>query len=192
MTKVRNVVKEVCFLLFQVVKYLPPSDQCLRIGNWFRVLIARGVASHVGKGVVIEMGCHFHRDLVIGDYSGIGIRCKILGPVTLGRYVMMGPEVVIHTQNHRHDRVDVPMCQQGFEEARPVLIDDDVWLCERAIILPGVRIGRGSIIGAGAVVSKDVPAFSVVAGNPASVVKSRGMVTVNARGIQVVQARTRR
>jgi maltose O-acetyltransferase len=87
---------------------------------------------------------------------------------------MMGPEVVIHTRNHRHDRVDIPMCQQGYDEEKPVKIEDDVWLCERAIILPGVTIGKGSIVGAGAVVSKDVPPFSVVVGNPALVIKTRG------------------
>ena len=162
-----------CFLVFQLVKTLPPSFRFFGIGNWLRVFFARGIASSVGKGVVIEMGCHFHRGLVIGDYSGVGIKCKILGPVTLGRYVMMGPEVLIHTQNHRHDRIDIPMCQQGWEETKPVIVEDDVWLCERAIILPGVTIGKGSIVGAGAVVSKDVPPFSVVVGNPASVIKMR-------------------
>lgn len=159
------------------MKQLPPSYKCFGVGNSLRVLFARGIASSIGKAVTIETGCHFHRGLVIGDYSGIGIRCRLSGPVRLGRYVMMGPEVVIHTQNHRHDRLDIPMCQQGYEERRPVTIEDDVWLCERAIILPGVTIGKGSIVGAGAVVSKDIPPFSVVVGNPAKVVRRRGEST---------------
>lgn len=168
-----EIVSHACFLVFQLVKYLPPSFRCFGMGNWIRVLVARGIAASVGKGVVIEMGCHFHRDLIIGDYSGVGIRCKVLGPVTLGKHVMMGPEVVIHTQNHRYDRVDIPMCQQGWQDKKPVIIEDDVWLCERAIILPGVKIGKGSIVAAGAVVSKDVPPFAIVAGNPAKIVKMR-------------------
>ncbi len=172
-----DLIYHCCFVLFQLVKHLPPSYKCLGVGNSLRVFFARGMASCIGQGVIIETGCHFHRDLVLGDYSGIGIKCRIYGPVKLGRYVMMGPEVVIHTQNHRHDRVDVPMCQQGHEERRPVTIEDDVWLGERVIILPGVTIGKGSIIGAGAVVSKDVPPFSVVVGNPAVVVKRRREAT---------------
>jgi maltose O-acetyltransferase len=86
---------------------------------------------------------------------------------------MMGPDVVIHTRNHRHDRIDIPMCQQGFGEMKPVIIEDDVWLGERVIILPGVTIGKGSIIGAGAVVAKNVPPYSIAVGNPALVVKKR-------------------
>jgi len=85
----------------------------------------------------------------------------------------MGPEVVIHTQSHRHDRPDIPMCQQGEKVTQAVIIEDDVWLCDRAIVLPGVRIGRGSIIGAGAVVAVNIAPFSVVVGNPAKIVKRR-------------------
>jgi maltose O-acetyltransferase len=168
-----KLVYHFCFVLFQLVKHLPPSYRFLGIGNFLRVLFAKGIACSIGKDAVIEPGCHFHRGLVVGDYSGIGIRCRIAGPVTLGRYVMMGPEVVIHTQNHKHDRIDIPMCQQGYEERRPVIIEDDVWLCERAIILPGVTVGKGSIVGAGAVVAKDVPPFYIVVGNPALVVRIR-------------------
>lgn len=160
-------------LFFQAVKYLPPSYTCFGFGNALRVFFARGIASYVGKHVVIETGCHFHRELVIGDFSGIGIKCKLSGRVCIGKYVMMGPDVVIHTREHRHDRIDVPMCEQGQEPEKPVVIQDDVWLCERAIILPGLTIGKGSIVAAGAVVCTDVPPYSVVAGNPARVVKSR-------------------
>ena len=62
---------------------------------------------------------------------------------------------------------------QGFKEIQGVTIEDDVWIGRRVIILPGVRVGRGSVLAAGAVVTKDVPDFTIVAGNPAKVVKSR-------------------
>ena len=62
---------------------------------------------------------------------------------------------------------------QGFSNVKPVVIGDDVWLGRRAIILPGVCIGNGSIIGAGAVVTKDIPPFSVAVGVPAKVIKDR-------------------
>ena len=95
------------------------------------------------------------------------------GPVFIGKNVMMGPEVIVYTHNHEFSRTDIPMNQQGKGKTDPVYIDDDVWIGRRAMILPGVHIGRGSIIGAGAVVSKSIPEFSVAVGVPAKVVKTR-------------------
>lgn len=86
---------------------------------------------------------------------------------------MMGPEVYIYTQNHNFKRIDITMDKQGWSEEKSVVIEDDVWIGSRVTILPGVRIGKGSIIGASAVVTKSCPPYSVVAGNPATIVKSR-------------------
>ena len=85
----------------------------------------------------------------------------------------MGPEVLIMTSSHKFDRIDIPMCEQGDMSPKKVVIGSDVWIGARVIILPGVQIGSGSIIGAGAVVTKDIPPFSVVGGVPAKVIKSR-------------------
>ncbi len=86
---------------------------------------------------------------------------------------MMGPDVVILTQNHKFDRLDIPMLDQGFKDEQPVTICDDVWIGARVIILPGVTVGKGAIIAAGAVVTKDVPEYAIVGGNPARVIKMR-------------------
>ena len=86
---------------------------------------------------------------------------------------MMGTDVTIITRNHRFDRTDIPMMEQGFEEERPVYIGNDVWIGDRVLILPGVHIGDGSIIAAGAVVTKDVPPYSIVAGVPARKIRDR-------------------
>ena len=86
---------------------------------------------------------------------------------------MMGTDCVIITRSHRHDRTDIPMMDQGFEEERPVFVGNDVWLGDRGIILPGVHIGDGCIIGAGSVVTRDIPPYSVAAGIPAKVIKDR-------------------
>lgn len=85
----------------------------------------------------------------------------------------MGTDVIIITRNHRFDRTDIPMMEQGFEEERPVYIGNDVWIGDRVLILPGVHIGDGSIIAAGAVVTKDVPPYSIVAGVPARKIRDR-------------------
>ena len=123
--------------------------------------------SNVGKQVNIEKGATFNGKVSIGDYSGIGVDCEMNGPVTIGRYVNMGPEVVVYTQNHAFNRIDIPMQKQGYDNVRPVVIGDDVWIGRRVIILPGVKIGEGCVIGAGAIVAKDIPPYSVVVGNPA-------------------------
>ncbi len=86
---------------------------------------------------------------------------------------MMAPEVLILGGNHRFDRVDIPMMFQGNVEYGPVEIGNDVWIGSRVIILPGLKIGEGSIIGAGSVVTKDVMPYSIVAGNPAKLIKMR-------------------
>ena len=85
----------------------------------------------------------------------------------------MGPNVTVLTRNHAFSRTDIPMNQQGMSEVRPVTISDDVWIGANVIILPGVCVGRGAIIGAGAVVTKNVPEYAIVAGNPAKIVKYR-------------------
>ena len=117
--------------------------------------------------------CRIHSETVIGEKSGVGYACMLDRNVTIGNYVMMGPEVLIYTRNHRHDDTEKPMATQGFGDLKPVVIEDDVWIGARAIILPGVTIGKGSIVGAGAVVAKSIPPYSVAVGNPARVVKTR-------------------
>ncbi len=103
----------------------------------------------VGKNVNIEKGAMITSLMEIGDNSGVGINATMHGKVVIGKNVMMGPEVIVYTQNHCIARTDIPMCQQGFAESKPVYIGDDVWIGGRVIILPGVCIGKGAVVGAG-------------------------------------------
>jgi maltose O-acetyltransferase len=129
----------------------------------------------MGQNVNIEHGASFGsgRDLTIGDNSGIGIDCQVPANIQIGSDVMMGPQVLIIGQNHKFDDLSVPMRLQGRAEASPVVIEDDVWVGARSIVLPGIRIGRGAIIAAGAVVTKDVPPYAICGGNPARVIRLR-------------------
>lgn len=162
-------------LYFHIARHMPVSYSGLmgRLGRLFRATTARTFMVHVGHDANIEKGAMVTSHTSVGNCSGIGINAVLHGTVTIGDDVMMGPECIIYTSNHSHKLTDNPMCHQGFEAERPVTIGDDVWIGGRVIILPGVNIGRGCIIGAGAVVTKDVPDYSIAAGNPARIVKSR-------------------
>lgn len=86
---------------------------------------------------------------------------------------MMGPDVVILGGGHNTHLTDIPMRLQGSPEAKCTIIGNDVWIGTRAILMPGIKIGNGCIIGAGAVVTKDIPDFAVVGGVPAKIIKYR-------------------
>ena len=160
------------FLYYIFARNLPLSYHS-KIAQSLRVFFARRIAKHIGKHANVEKGAQFNAHVSVGDYSDLGVRCQINGPVTIGDYVMMGPDCVIYTQNHKTDDLTKPMQQSGFCDFKPVTIGNDVWIGARVIILPGVTIGNGCIIGAGAVVSKDIPDYSVAVGNPIRVVKNR-------------------
>ena len=153
-------------------KHFPVSRRC-RAAQRIRVFWARRIGCKLGKKVNIESGAEFDGRLSIGDRSSIGVNAQAFGPVTIGRNVMMGPECCILTQNHKHNRTDIPMLDQEFEDYQPVVIGDDVWIGRRVIILPGVVVGKGSIVAAGAVVTKNVDPYSIVGGVPAKLLKSR-------------------
>ena len=168
-----TIKKKIIFILYQITGYWLPISQRSKLSKLIRVFLARHIAEYFGEDVNIERRAVFGPGLRIGNHSGIGINCEVYGPVTIGNDVMMGPEVVIYTSGHNYNRNDIPIRIQGSTQIKPVRIGNDVWIGRRAIIMPGVNIGDGSVIGACAVITKDVPKMSVVAGVPAKVVKWR-------------------
>jgi acetyltransferase-like isoleucine patch superfamily enzyme len=141
-------------------------------------------------------GTYTYKTIYIGDNVDLGVRPTImaaLGTVRIGNNVMFGPEVTIRGGNHRVDVVGTPMIAVRKEAAddrfdRGVTICDDVWVGTRAIILHGVTIGRGAVIGAGAVVTRSVPPYAVVAGIPARVVRMRWSADVIAEHERILYA----
>lgn len=113
-------------------------------------------------------------NISIGERCGINSNVWINGSggISIGDDVLIGPNVLIHSANHNFDRIDTPINLQGWT-FKAVTIEDNVWIGANAIILPGIHIGTGSVIGAGSVVTKNIPPFSVALGNPAKVVKKR-------------------
>ena len=161
---------------YGLARHLPASNT--RFTGWTAALrraVCRGLFHSCGRDVNIEHGAYFGdgSQIDIGDRSGLGVDCQIYGRVTLGRDVMMGPEVILLTRNHGFARTDVPMMDQPDSQEKPIVIGDDVWIGTRAILLPGVTIGRGAIVGAGSVVTADVPPHAIVGGNPARIIRHR-------------------
>ena len=147
-----------------------------RIGYWVRRLLVKFIVEECGEGIIVKHGAYIGsgKGLKVGNRAQIGHNAKIDQNVTIGDDVVMGPDVVILTNLHAFERLDVSVNQQGKLPVRPVVIGNDVWIGTRVIILPGVRIGEQAVIGAGAVVTKDVPPRAIVGGNPASIIRYRG------------------
>ena len=157
-------------------------EQFLKIKKIRYFFISRRFKS-CGKNVTFCSGSIFQniRNISIGNHVRIGEKCRFSGTtggITIGNNVAFGPEVTIWSSNHNYyspellpyDHTTIP---------KPVTIEDNVWVCARAIISPGVTIGEGAVIAMGAVVVKDVPPGAVVGGNPATVLKYRDMEKYN-------------
>ena len=160
--------------LYVFASKMPESTCKINFGaKKFRALCGRLIMQSCGKMVNIEKGAFFASDTCLGENSGIGAYSIIANTTVIGRNVMMARECIINPSNHKVNDVSRPMNQQGFEAVKPVIIEDDVWIGSRAIILPGVHIYRGGVIAAGAVVTRDVPEFAIVGGVPAKVIRYR-------------------
>ena len=109
-------------------------------------------------------------DVLIGDHTRIGLHNTIIGPVKIGNHVNLAQGITVTALNHNFDDTNKRIDEQGVS-TKAVTIEDDVWIGANAVILPGVTIGNHCVVAAGAVVTKDVPPHSLVAGVPAKVIK---------------------
>ena len=109
-------------------------------------------------------------DVVIGDHTRIGLHNTIIGPVEIGNNVNLAQGITVTALNHNFSDTNKRIDEQGVS-TNLVTIEDDVWVGANAVILPGVTIGEHCVVAAGAIVTKDVPPHSLVAGVPAKVIK---------------------
>ena len=110
-------------------------------------------------------------DVEIGHHTRVGLHNTIIGPVKIGHHVNLAQGITVTALNHNFDDTTKRIDEQGVN-TNPVTIEDDVWIGANAVILPGVTIGNHCVVAAGAVVTKDVPPHSLVAGVPAKVIKN--------------------
>jgi acetyltransferase-like isoleucine patch superfamily enzyme len=109
-------------------------------------------------------------NVIIGNHTLIGIGNTIIGPITIGNNVIFAQNVVASALNHEYKNINLPIHQQPVLTS-PIIIEDECWIAANAVITAGVTIGKHSVIAAGAIVTKNIPPYSVAAGNPAKVIK---------------------
>lgn len=179
-------MRYLCLILYYgVFRWLPSSYSKLSLGlGRVSMILRRWACSHIfeycGKKVNIERGATFGagKHIRIGNESGIGINCKVPSNIHIGNNVMMGPNCVIFNNNHGFDRIDIPMQKQGFTPVKPVIIEDDCWIGCNVIMTAGRIVKKGSIVGAGCVLTKDFPEYSIIGGNPSRLIRNRKTNTI--------------
>ncbi|KWW16539.1 MULTISPECIES: acyltransferase [Peribacillus] len=151
---------------------LPQSDHPFGkiLGRNFRNFVARQIVVEFGKGISVERGANLQEGVILKDGCTVGINCLVGADAVIGKNSKLAPDCIVYTRNKQFHK-DVGRFYD-YSPIQPVIIRDNCWIGARVIILPGVEIGESCVVGAGAVVTKSMPPFSVVAGNPAKVMKS--------------------
>lgn len=106
----------------------------------------------------------------IGNSSRIGLRNTLIGPIQIGNQVILAQNVVLSGLNHNYEDIELPIRAQGVKTL-PIIVEDECWIGANSIITAGVHIGKHSIVAGGSVVTKSVPPYSIVGGNPAHLIK---------------------
>ena len=165
-------------LYYSVAQYLPESRSKIGIllkANTIRYFLCRFIFKSIGENVTIERKAFFGNgiDVQIGNNSGLGINSIVPNNVHIGENVMMGPNCCILSRNHKFDSLELAMIHQGSTELKQTIIEDDVWIGTNVLMTPGRYISKGTVVAAGCVLCKDFPAFSIVGGNPSTLIRSR-------------------
>lgn len=169
--------KKICYFLYcSFAKHLP--DGLGPIGKSARCLrkaLVRPLLKRSSKVFSVDAGADFGNGscLELSEHTNIGPYFSLTGSgtVSFGEHIAMGRECMFITQNHKY-------LEEGYDgfEVKDITVGNHVWFGHRVIVLPGVTIGDHAIVGAGSVVTKDVPNYAIVAGNPAKVIKYRTQI----------------
>ena len=162
------------FLYYLIANKLPTSFFPLgSLFNLIRISLVKKFI-RIGKGCTIQTNVNFGS----GSNISIGNMCQINERVyiqsgTIGNFVLIAPNVSILGKFHNYTDTNIPMALQGIGKSAPSIIEDDVWIGRNVVIMPGLVIGKGSIIGSNAVVTKNIEPYSIVGGVPAKLIRKR-------------------
>lgn len=154
----------------RIAKWMDRYNASVALAPEAKEALLREAFASVGQGVNIRAPfyCDYGYNISVGDGVFFNFNCIVLdvAKVTIGNHTLLGPSVQILTADHPRD----PQERRSAQEcARPITIGENVWIGAGALILPGVTIGDNAIIGSGSVVTRDIPANAIAAGNPARV-----------------------
>ena len=142
--------------------------------GWRRQLL-KVFGSRLGKGVRIypHATIYYPANLEMGDHAIIGdyVNCYCVDKIIIGEHAMVSPFSFLCSASHDNSRRNLPLI------TAPIHVEAEAWVCSDAFVAPGVRIGRGAVVGARACVFKDVPSWTIVGGNPAKYIKDRKVVS---------------
>jgi acetyltransferase-like isoleucine patch superfamily enzyme len=178
---IRDIVKSIYLGIIQVLTRLAYIEREFpsSISLWARLDVIPRAQHHerhrlsLGEKTLIEslcVVCTWHGDVILKDGASIGIGSIVIGPVLFGEGSVCGQNCFISGQSHHYEDVSKNFLRQGVKTDE-VAIGKNVWIGAKSVILPGVKIGNNSVIGAGSTVIEDVPAYTVVAGKPAKIIK---------------------
>ena len=135
----------------------------IKLGESISIGTGTSLCGNESKGLYIGAHTTINSNVTVGASEGF---------IDIGKDVILGPNVVLRAADHGHQNPDLPFRLQGHSYGE-IHIEDNVWICANAVVTSGVRIGTGSIVAAGSVVTKDVPPYSVVGGVPARLIRKR-------------------
>lgn len=168
--------RKLSLAVYYAIFYNLPHSRFLSFTSTWRVWYV----SKVLKLMPYDKRSKIEYNVYLSNANGISIgkNCRInenvfIQQAVIGDNVLIAPNVAILSVSHNHENVDIPIVDQGDSEPKPPIIEDNVWLGRNVIVMPGIRIGKGAIVGSGAVVTKDVPSLVIVGGVPAKILKSR-------------------
>lgn len=127
----------------------------------------------LGSNATVEDFCTVNNgvgDVHIGNDTRIGLGSVLIGPVTIGNQVILAQNIVLSGLNHTYTDINTPIRLQKVTTA-PIIVEDEVWIGANTVVTAGITIGKHSVVAGGAVVTKNIPPYSVAVGNPAKVVK---------------------
>jgi len=161
---------------YAVLSKLPSARFTSVFSNW-RVWYFTNVLKIMTKGgnpAMLGNNIYIARGTKVSFGSGCRINENVyIEAASIGNDVLIAPNVSILSRMHAFERTDIPMTLQGYRPEKKITIEDDVWLGRNVVVLPGVKIGKGAIVGAGSIVTTNVNAYDIVGGIPAKVIKNR-------------------